>query len=87
LLPFTAEQVPLALLIAEQLRAHNLASEIIYSESSVTNLMKKANKLGAKYALLLGPDEQAQHTISVKNLVTGQSNNIPQSQLTTFLKG
>ena len=48
--------------------------------------MKKANKLGAKYALLIGPDEQQQGVIAVKNMINGQTETTKQADLVHFLK-
>lgn len=86
LIPMTKDQIPLVLLIAEQLRNNNFACEVMLQDASLSNVMKKANKMGAKFVLIMGPDEQAQHTVSVKNLLTGQSDTIKQSELVQFLK-
>lgn len=84
-IPFAAEQRPLALIIASQLQAYNLCTEVILDGSSVSTMMKRANKIGARFALILGPDEQAQGTISVKDMVNGQSTTIKQCDLVKFL--
>lgn len=87
IVPFTQEQHALALLLADELYEHNLATEILLEGDSLKSMMRKANKLGAKYCLLLGQDEQAQREVTVKNMVTGQEERIAQTALVKYLKG
>lgn len=80
IIPFAAEQQPLALLLAHELTYHNLCTEVLLEGSSVTNMLKKANNLGAKYVLLLGPDEQAQGTVAIKNMIKGTTELVKQTE-------
>jgi histidyl-tRNA synthetase len=42
--------------------------------------MRKADKSGAQFALLLGDDEQATQTVTIKNLVSGESSRVKQTE-------
>ncbi len=86
-IPFSEQQLPLALMLVDQLLAHQLAADILCEKASISNLMKKANKAGAKYALIIGPDEQAQGTIAVKNMLKGETTVVKQADIISFLRG
>lgn len=85
-MPLTIEQHSLALLLADELLTHNLCADVFVDEDSLKTMMKKANKMGAAYVLLLGPDEQAQRKVMVKNMVTGQEELIDHIAVVTYLK-
>ncbi|MFH1831814.1 MAG: histidine--tRNA ligase [bacterium] len=86
ILPLSLEQHSVALLLAQDLQDHGFATEIVFEKASMTNMMKKADKLGASFALIIGDDEQKNGTVSVKNMSTGVDQKIAQSELVTFLK-
>lgn len=86
IMPITHAQDPLALLLNETLHRHGLCTEIMYEKASVSNMMKKANKLGAKYVLLLGEDEQKNGTVTVKNMQTGETVSIKQPEAAHYFK-
>ncbi len=85
ILPLTKEQHSLALLLADELQAKGLCTDILLEGDSVKSMMRHANKMGAKYALLIGPDEQAQKVVSVKNMMTGTDEKVPQRDLVSYL--
>ena len=49
-------------------------------------MMRKANKLAARSAILLGQEEQDSRTATVKNMITGQQEKIDQTALIAYLK-
>lgn len=85
ILPLAPEQHTLALLLADELRAHNLAVEVLF-DGSMKSMMRKANKMGAHYALLLGQEEQENRQVTVKNMITGEQEKIAQIDLIAYLK-
>ncbi|MFI5333503.1 MAG: His/Gly/Thr/Pro-type tRNA ligase C-terminal domain-containing protein, partial [Candidatus Babeliales bacterium] len=87
IIPLSVQQHSLALLLADELQAQALATEILLEGDSLKSMMRKANKLGAKYCLLLGEDEQSKREVTVKNMVTGQEERIAQTALVGYLKG
>jgi len=86
IVPFTQEQISLALLIADNLQAQGLCTDVILDCGSISKMMKKVHKLGAKNALIIGPDEQAQQAVSVKNMQKGDTTLVKQIDLANFLK-
>jgi histidyl-tRNA synthetase len=85
IMPLSQAQEGLALLLADQLQAHNLATEVLLEGGSVKSMMRRANKLGATYCLLLGENEQQAGTVTVKNMVNGQEQVVEQNQVVRML--
>jgi histidyl-tRNA synthetase len=86
IVPMGPEQQSLALLLADELQAAGLCTEVFLEGDSMKSMMRQANKVGAAYCLVLGSDEQESRTVTVKNMVTGASERIPQAAVVTFLK-
>ena len=87
IMPFGAEQQALALLIADELQARGLCVQVMLDSDSFKSMMSKANKWGARFALLLGPDEQQAHQITVKHMVTGVQEKVAQAHIVDYLMG
>lgn len=86
ILPMSEKQHNLALLLSDNLYSNGLCVDILLEGASMTNMMKKANKLGAKYVLILGENEQQSHSVSIKNMQTGQSEMVKQADVAKYLK-
>lgn len=85
IVPISKEQKALVLLLATKLREHGINHDVILDDISVTNMMKKANKLGAKFVLVIGENEQKDGTVTVKNMQKGDSCVIKQIELIPYL--
>jgi len=85
ILPLSSAQQTLALLLADELHAKDLCTEVLLEGGSIKSMMNKANKLGAAYALILGDQEQEKHQVMVKNMITGAQELIAQSELVEYL--
>jgi histidyl-tRNA synthetase len=85
ILPMTPNLYPLALLLADELQAQQLCTEVLFDES-IKNMLRKANKMGAQWALILGEDELKNNEVTVKNMITGTQERIAQAQVVKFLK-
>jgi histidyl-tRNA synthetase len=85
IIPLAEEQHTLALLLAAQLQARNLCTDLVLEKASVSNMMKKANKMGAKYVLMIGSEEQQEGVVTVKNMQTGEHVKIKQADVVSFL--
>ena len=66
--------------LASQLRRAGLSVDMPYS-GNVTKKMKRADKQGAAFVILLGSDEWASGTVQLKELATGQTDVIAVDQL------
>ena len=84
-IPLEDGQKELALLLSDELQAANLCTEVFLDNDSVKSMMRKANKLGAKYVIILGSEEQENRTATVKNMITGTENKINQKDLVKIL--
>ena len=73
-------------LLAQMLRNAGLSGEMNFSEGGFKSLMRQAGKSGARYCLIIGPDEAAQGTVVVKNLESGEQCSVPQSGVLQFLQ-
>lgn len=69
-----------AFLLAQQLREAGFVIEYSY-RGNTGKRMKRADKVGAKLAILLGADELANGRVMVKNLASGEQRAIPRDQL------
>lgn len=78
-MPLSAAQNSLALIYAEDLRSRGLSLDIFFDAGSVKSLIHGAYKSGARFALLLGDDEQATQTVTVKNLLSGEFSRVKQT--------
>jgi histidyl-tRNA synthetase len=84
IIPMTPAQHTLAILLADELQAHNKCTDILF-EGSMKSMMRKASKFGTAYALILGETEQQGRTVTVKNMTTGAEQTIPQIDLIATL--
>jgi len=67
----TAEERAFALELAHRLRKE-FKVEVDLAGRSLAAQMKRADRLGARLAILAGPEELAQEAVTVRNLVTGE---------------
>lgn len=86
ILPLTEQQQPLALLIGQQLLHNGLCVETILEPASIKRMLSKANKLGARFTLIIGEDEQKNNSITIKDMLKGTEESVQQSKLTGYLK-
>jgi histidyl-tRNA synthetase len=85
IIPITAQQHTLALLLADELRAHNICTDVLF-EGSLKSMMRKASKYGAAYTLIIGETEQQNRTVVVKNMINSTESTVNQIDLVTTLK-
>jgi histidyl-tRNA synthetase len=70
-----------AVAIAKKLRARGFAVELPPEEMKFKKSLGLADKLGARYALIIGEDEAASGTFSLKRLSDGQQDTLDESAL------
>ncbi len=81
IIPMSNAQVPLALLIADELHAVSKCNEVLLDGTSMKSMMRKANKLGATYAVIIGEDEQQKHEVTLKYMANSTEKRIKQTEL------
>lgn len=62
--------------ILQQLRAHGIRSDLYPAGAKMKKQMKYANRINAKYIMILGPEEWEKKEIAIKNMVTGNQSNV-----------
>ena len=67
------------------LRQHGIQSDIAYS-GNVGKRLKRANKINAEVAIMIGEDELSSQTAIVKNLDSGEQKNVAISELISYFK-
>ena len=73
----TQDDLPHALGLAHRLRESGFRVEYALSPQSVGKQLGLANDRGARYALVIGPDERARGEIMMKDLQTGSQEAVP----------
>ena len=74
-----------ALRLAEDLRSRDFSVDLGYS-GNLTRRLRRANRLGAFAAILLGDDELARGTATLRDLHSGAQSEVPVAELTARLK-
>lgn len=69
--------------LAHEIRSRGLKAENFLS-GKMGKKMQKANKVGAHYALILGGNEVANNTVTVKNFSTGEQKEIRRDEIQNF---
>ncbi|MBR5156772.1 MAG: histidine--tRNA ligase [Clostridia bacterium] len=69
-----------------ELRKDGIRAERDYLERSVKAQMKFANKIGAKYSLVLGDDEINAQKGMIKNMETGEAIEVELDKISTYIK-
>ncbi len=85
IIPLAEEQQALALHLADELHAHNLRIDVFLETGSLKSMMRKADARQAATCLLIGSDEQQNHTVTVKNMKTGEESRVQQTQVAEML--
>jgi histidyl-tRNA synthetase len=75
-----------ALLLARSLRVEGFWVELAYSESSLRSQMKRADKSGAFFTLIIGEDELRSGTVSWKNMKDGSDGHVQRTMIRDFAK-
>jgi histidyl-tRNA synthetase len=85
LVPIGDEADVFALRLAEDLRDHGLVVELGYS-GNLARRMRRADRVGARAAVLLGDDELARNAATVRDLDSGAQSEIALDALPAHLK-
>lgn len=67
------------LTLASELRAAGMATELFLEPAKIGRQLKYADRLGARFAVLVGQDEQAKGTVLVKSLASGEQHELPRA--------
>jgi len=74
---FGKKGVQTGMQILQQLRLAGIKADTDYQSSSLKNLLRSANRLGATHTLILGDDEVDSNHITLRNMETKVQENLP----------
>jgi histidyl-tRNA synthetase len=77
---------PTAVEIARKLRASGISVELPAEEMKFKKSLNLADKLGARYALIIGSDEVASRTFTLKRLADGDQKKLSEYDLLEYLE-
>jgi histidyl-tRNA synthetase len=77
---------PAAVSVARKLRAAGLAVELPPEEMKFKKSLGLADKLGARYAVIIGEDEVASRTFTLKRLADGDQKKLTEVELLEYLE-
>ncbi len=86
IMPLSPEQNSVALLLADTLHASGLVTDTLLEGNSLKSMMRRANKMGAAYALILGSEEQQNKSVLVKNMMNSTQEQVAQIDVVNYLK-
>jgi len=86
LLPLAAGGQDPALLLQRELRGSGIAALMDHEGRSFKSRMKQADKLGARYALILGEEELARKAWTVRDMVGSTQEEVPFQGVVDYLK-
>lgn len=75
-----------ALKIAAQLRKEAVPVDLDYEGKSLKAQMRRADKIGSRYVVFLGPDELAKKIVGVRDMVSGGQEDVPLAGLMQRIK-
>lgn len=85
--PMDKEAMSYALQIAANIRTESAHATIVYPKAAkLKKQLDYANAIGAKYAIVLGSNEMENKTVSLKDLESGQQENMNSIDLISHLK-
>lgn len=83
---FDEEFAPLSIKVAQRLRKTGFDCYLDYSCGKIGNQIKKANALKCKVVLIIGPEEQKNKTIALKNLKDNSQESIEFTDIVKKIK-
>lgn len=84
-LPLAAEQIRYGLEIADALRQSGIATLHYTEPNSVKAKFRYANRMGYRYVLVLGENEERDETVSVKDMNSGETTVVDRREIVEFL--
>jgi histidyl-tRNA synthetase len=80
-----AQAYPAAVALARKLREHNLSVELPAQEMKFGKSLNLADRLGTRFAVILGEDELAASQFTVKRLADGDQKKLSEAELLEYL--
>ncbi len=84
--PLTEKALSVGAEIAKTLRTQGIITEISYELKSVKALLRDANKMKARFAILIGDEEIKEGALTIKDLEKGEQKKLTKEEVLNFLK-
>jgi histidyl-tRNA synthetase len=82
---FGTQAAEVGFVLLDQLRRDGIAADMDFRASSLKAHLRQADRLGALYAILLGEDEAAKGSVTIRNMHTKEQEEISFSALPSVL--
>jgi histidyl-tRNA synthetase len=79
-----AEALPAAMLLARGIRIENMRVEVLAGRG-LKALMRRADKIGARFAVIIGDDEVSRNVVQLRDLKASTQREIPSGELTAAI--
>jgi len=83
---FDAESVPASIALARELRGTGLSVDVYPEPDKLGKQFKYASSRGVPYVTVVGGDERAAGTVTVKNMVSGEQTSVGRDDLANWLE-
>lgn len=74
-----------AMALTRHLRSHNISCDLDPGGKGFKSQFKRADREGARFALIIGEEELQKETITVKDLVSGTQETVPRAEIATMI--
>ena len=81
IMPLGEAAKSLAMQTAAALRISGYRTDMCFEEAKLGNMFKRAERKGARFAIIIGEDEVAKQEVIIKNLATTTQTSVPLSEL------
>jgi histidyl-tRNA synthetase len=86
LAPQGGEAFQIMVKLLKELRESGIKSELDYSKKKLKDQLRLANKLKCQYVVILGEEELKRKTVALKNMDTGEQEELPLDKITDRLE-
>ena len=85
ILPMT-EDYKMCLEVSKKIRELSISTSICYINKKFKSKIKYADNMNSKYAVIIGEDEINTNTLTIKNMVTGEQNQVKFDEIKEFFE-
>jgi histidyl-tRNA synthetase len=83
---FREALMPVYLQVSQQLRSVGISVLTVFESRPLGKQFQQAEKLGIDWCIIIGPDEQAENVVNLKNLASGEQTRVPLAALVETLQ-
>ena len=84
--PLGASALRQAFVLVERLRGVGLRAEMGYDEKSLRSQLRRANRLGAAFTVMLGERELAAGKVALKDMQGGEQDEVPLAEVISYIQ-